>query len=218
VTIGKGTGWGHPADEVPPQWAAGDDELHRLVNGALRAEVEGAGPAPVVGLRGGTFWTMVGGPAALGRADRVANEGVASGAMAYPCDVLEVQADDRAPVLAVASVVARNLDYTRLLAVMNTQELVVPVAGRLRLGHRAHPGDGLIDVIDASLRRSELVAVARRARLGAYLPHPRISEERRPFAERTFDRRRHLVVDGVRRGRVTRLAIRVLPDRLALVV
>ncbi|GIT46786.1 MAG: hypothetical protein Ct9H300mP12_13710 [Acidimicrobiales bacterium] len=49
--------------------------------------------------------------------------------------------------------------------------------GRWNLAPRAHPGDGLLDVLDASLSWAEVPAAWRRLGLGVHVPHPGIREE-----------------------------------------
>lgn len=210
MTIGKGSGWGVPTTAIPQRSVGTDAELHQIVNGPMAAAVLAGEPVEAIALTGGSFWKMVGGAAVPGRA-------TSPDSVTFPCDVLSISWDG-GHVLGVASTVARNPRWTSVFVAMNTQDLSVRFFGGLRLGHRAHPGDGLVDVYDADLRVSDLRKVAQRARLGAHLPHPRIRESRVASCERTFQRPRRLRVDGISIGRTRNISISVLADRLRLVV
>ena len=101
-----------------------------------------------------------------------------------------------------------------MIAVMNT-----PWFRGLRLGHRAHPGDALLDVVEGvGLRFDDLRRIVPRARHGAHLPHPKLRETRTAVASWEFDRPRRVVIDGRFAGRVRRLAVEVEPDALTVVV
>ena len=113
----------------------------------------------------------------------------------------------------VAHVVARTRLWSYALVAMNAQWL-----GRWNIGPRAHPNDGLVDVYESRLAPGQRLAVRRRLRQGAHLPHPGITERRTPETTVRFPRALRVVLDGRRIGTARELALRVLPDALTVVV
>jgi len=202
MTIGRGTTWGvEGALPAGAPTVSSDAELHALVVAHL-----GSGePLPVIGLRGGGLWRTVGGagaPARLGTPH----------AMHLPVDVIEADLDDRRTWF-VSTLVAHDVARRRWVVALNGQ-----FVGTRQLGPRAHPGDGLLDVYQGALAPGELIEVLRRARNGAHLPHPHITGRRSSGVELHLDRRHAVRLDGVSAGHATRLAMRVLPDALTVVV
>ena len=125
-----------------------------------------------VGLTGGSLWSMLGGASCVGRI-------TTSESVGYPCDVVDVRTDV-GDFRFIASMAAHTLTWSRAVLAMNVQDF-----GRFRFGHRAHPGDGLVDIYQADLPMQQRFLVAKRARLGAHLPHPFIREQRVAHAELT---------------------------------
>ena len=204
MTIAKGQPWGRPGrlpDGAPV--AASDAELRELV---VRHRV---GPTPLplaVGLTGGALWRTLGGPGAVGRLHR-------DDAMWLPIDVGRASLDG-ATTWFVASVVARTWNWTRAFVAMNGDWV-----GRYQFGPRAHPNDGLLDTYAAQLRWQDIAKVARRARNGAHLPHPGITERRIRTGRITFERPRRVWIDGERWAtRVRAMELWVEPDSLSVVL
>jgi hypothetical protein len=178
-----------------------DAEARRVLEEARRQ----GRPFPTLGLAGGDLCRTLGGrgdPARLHLAD----------AARFAVDVGEVLLDGRLH-LFVAHLVARDPLWLRAFVAMNAEWL-----GRLDLGPRAHPGDGLLDTYEARLRPGDLPAVWRRARTGTHLPHPRIRERRAPAVQVGFPRPRWVWLDGERVGRARNLAVRVAPAAAVVVV
>ena len=90
--------------------------------------------------------------------------------------------------------------------------------GRWNLAPRAHPGDGLLDVLDASLSWAEVPAAWRRLGLGVHVPHPGIREERTTATQVSFDRSARAWLDGRPIGGVDRLSLRVQPGALRVAI
>jgi YegS C-terminal NAD kinase beta sandwich-like domain len=202
MTIGPGTAWSVPGTLPPgaPVFSS-DRALSEALNDARRNGVS----MPVVGLTGGTLWTTVGGPSVVGRL-------TTTEARHYPVDVGWAEIGGEVH-LFVAQVIARTR-WRDITAVMNT-----PFWGRLRLAPRAHPGDALLDLIEAEgLGLDDVRRVLPRARHGAHLPHPKLSERRVSHMSWTFDRPRSVFVDGLRQARVRELSVGLHPDALVVVV
>jgi hypothetical protein len=202
MTIRKGEAWGTPAP-LPADGVivASDREAAEAVARARRRH----SPPPTLGLVGGDLARTLGSTGDAGR--------LRSGdAVTFPVDLGEVLVDGRLHFF-VAHLVARNRWWTRAFVVMNAQWL-----GQLNLGPRAHPNDGLLDVYDAHLGARDVLKVRARARAGAHLPHPGISERRTAAVQVGFERPLTLWLDGARAGQARNLSVRVEADALSVVV
>lgn len=201
MTIAKGRPWGHPAPLPPDGLVVGSDaEAGAAVEQARRT----GQPPPVLGLLGGDLCRTLGGrgdPARLTSAD----------AVTFPVDIGEVLVDGTWHVF-LAHLILRNRRWTRVTAVMNAALL-----GSWNPTPKAHPNDGLLDVLDARLRLGDLPAIRSRLPHGAHLPHPRIAHTR--VATLDLDvRGRRLWLDGVAVDATGPLHVTVRADALTVVV
>ncbi len=95
----------------------------------------------------------------------------------------------------------------------------VAVAGNVGQWHRyralprAHPNDGLVDVVWGELSWSDLLVVARRATTGTHLPHPALTERRAASVEVELTRPAAWFVDDRFLARGPRARISVHPRR-----
>jgi len=203
VTIRRGEAWGQPGvlDAGAPV-VHSDADLARLVRQARQV---GAAP-PTVGLLGGDLCRTVGGPGEEGR--------LTSGGVRLPIDVVRADIDGAAHWFT-AHLVARRWGWRgRTVVAMNAQWL-----GDLRLGPRAHPNDGRVDITDGTLPPGDRSEARRRARSGSHLPHPALSTSRVATAELDLGRGLGVWLDGVRVARrAHRVVLTVEPDALEVVV
>ena len=193
MTVKPGSAWGAVV-ETP------SDALEVFGDDQLAAAIERGEPRPLVVL-GGDLRRTAGSPAGTGTVVRV------------PIDILRVTADG-APMIAVAHVVARRPGRVgwlrgRVVAVMNAEHI-----GRWDVAPRSHPNDGRFDLVDvaASMSLRERWQAFRRLATGTHIPHPRIASRRSRDETFTFDRPMALWLDGVARGTVRSLTVRVVPD------
>ncbi len=207
VTIRRGQPYGETAalgadDAV----AAGDDELRSLVGAAVLDGIE----RPTIGLVGGDLHRTLGAPR------HTAVELRAGRGMRFPIDIGVVTFDgDPAPRVFVAHLVAgpRRLWAGRTVIITNAAFL-----DGQNVGPRAHPNDGLLDVIDGSLGFSDRRQARRRLATGTHVPHPSLAERR--TAAYRVDSARALTVrlDGVPTARSTGFSVEIRPDSLWVVV
>lgn len=203
MAIRKGEPWGTPGP-LPAHGVLvrGDGEAVDVVDAARRA----GEPVPPLGLLGGDLCRTLGGRGDEGR--------LRSGdAMTFPVDLGQVLLDGRLHHFLAHLVARRPFWLGRGVVAMNAAWL-----GDLNLGPKAHPGDGLLDVTEGRLRPGELLAARRRARLGAHLPHPRLSMRRTAAARFHFDEPITVRLDGRPVGDFHDLAIQVEPDAVTVVV
>ena len=114
----------------------------------------------------------------------------------------------------VAHLVARRSWWIgRVIAVMNAEWL-----GRWDLGPRAHPGDGLLDISDATLSFGDRLKARRRLPTGTHLPHPGIETDRVGAWQVELQPALDVWLDGERIARARNLSIRVEPEALTVVV
>lgn len=199
MTVKPGSVWGEVVDA--PNGAL---VLHR--DDELAAAIERAELRPLV-VRGGDLHRTAGAPTATGSAVRI------------PIDILRVTADG-APMTAVAHVLARRPGHLgwmrgRIVAAMNAEHV-----GRWDVAPRAHPNDGRFDLIEvaASMSARERWQALRRLSTGTHVPHPRIASRRSREETFTFDRPTGLWLDGVARGTVRSVTVRVVPDAAEIYV
>lgn len=203
MTIGPGSEWSHRG-ELPsgsPVFST-DRALSDLVQ-----QVRAAGEAmPIVGLTGGTLWDAVGGPTVVGRLHTVDSR-------QYPVDIVRAETDDQR-LWFVGALLARTTTFRHGVAVLNT-----PWLGALRLGHRSHPGDALLDITEGNnLSIHDLRQIIPRAKRGAHMPHPKLAERRVASAAWMFPKPHRIVIDGRFVGKTRSLAVCVEPDALTVVV
>ncbi len=207
MPISKGSSYGEPGPLPPGALIVGSDGEARAAVEAARRERR---PLPALGLLGGDLCRTLGGGS---DGDRGGEGRLRSlGGVCFPVDLGEVLLDGRLHFF-VAHLVARSRLWTRAFVAMNAQW-----RGDWNLGPRAHPGDGLLDTYDVRLRPGQLLAVRSRLHHGAHLPHPGIEERRSPAVSVELDRPLPVELDGMAVGAARRLAVRVEPDALQVVV
>lgn len=203
MTIRKGEPWGGPG-ALPDDGVLvhTDAEARAVVTAARRAGL----PVPTLGLLGGDLARAVG---ATGDEARLRGPD----ARRLPLDLGAVLVDGTLHWF-VAHLVARGpLWQGRAVVAMNTELL-----GPWKVAPRAHPNDGLLDVLDGRLGWDDRLKARRRAVHGEHLPHPAIRVTRTAAIQVELDRPTEVRLDGERIGRARRLSIRVEPDALVGVV
>lgn len=192
MVISKGEPWGEPHGPQPERHLADDAELSAYVAGHRGS---------VVSVSSGDLHRT------LGLADMRPEP------LWFPVDLgfAALDGDPEAPFVAHA--VARSRSWLGPGAVAMNAAWI----GDRYLGPRAHPNDGLVDITFGALPLRQLAAAATRSKTGAHLPHPDLTVRRVVAWEHTFDRPRHLWLDGRHAGSGRHLTIRVEPDWFTLV-
>lgn len=205
MTIRAGEPWGGPGTLPAGGVIVGSDAAAAAALDEARRERR---PVPALGLLGGDLCRTLG-----GRGDRARLQ--AGPATVVPVDLGEALVDGRVHRF-VAHVVVRGRSWWRgpIVAAMNAQYL-----GRWDVAPRAHPNDGLLDVVevDASMGVGERWKAWRRLPAGAHLPHPAI-EVKRVAAVQLDAGGRHVWVDGVDLGPARAVSVRLEPDALTCAV
>jgi diacylglycerol kinase family enzyme len=205
VTVRKGEAWGE-AGGLPPGAVvvASDAEARRVVEAARRAD---EAPPPLA-LAGGDLCRTLGGRGERGRWER-------GEAVRAAVDLGSVLVDGR-QFWFVAHLVARRSWWRgRVVAAMNAEFL-----GAWDVAPQAHPGDGLLDVVDAAADLSLVDRLKARRRLpaGGHVPHPQISVTRRPAAQLELAARTPVWLDGEPVGEARNLSLRLESDALTCIV
>jgi hypothetical protein len=205
LTVRKGEGWGEPGTLAEDGVVVRSDaEARRVVERARRA---GERPPPL-GLAGGDLCRTLGGRGDVAR--------LRSGdAVRLPVDVGAVLLDGRLHWFVAHLVARRSWWRGPLLAAMNAEFL-----GPWDVAPRAHPNDGLLDivVVGPGMTLGDRVRARRRLAAGAHVPHPAIDQSRRPAFQTRFDRPTGVWLDGERIGAATDLSVRIEPDAVICVV
>jgi hypothetical protein len=202
MTVRKGSSWGEPGAAPAGVTVVDTDRaLARAASLALdRGEV-----APVFGLTGGDLHRTLGSPPP----ERLHT----AAAMWLPIDLVRVELDGQ-PECFVAHLVVGGRTWFRGRTVMAMNAAFV---GDANLGPRAHPGDGLLDVVDGRLDWADRRAARRRLGSGTHLPHPGLAQVRRAEWSTTFDRPVPVRLDGEPVGSFRSIRAAVEPDALVVV-
>ena len=201
MTVERGRDWGGPgsvpADAVV---AASNAALRAVITSARRADR----PIPDVALVGGDLCRTLGGR----------GEAVPGGTgTRVVVDIGSVLLDGRLHWFAAHLVARSPGGMGRWWVAANAAH-----HGRWNLAPRAHPGDGLLDVLDGALRPAAKIAAWRRLGRGDHVPHPDIGYRRVPAVQITFDRPLTVRLDGEVVGRFRNLSVRIEPEVLRLAV
>lgn len=203
MPIVRGVDWGEhgplPGNGVIVR---SDAEARRVVEQARRS---GAAPPPL-GLLGGDLCRTLGG---TGDAERLRSDA----AVRLPVDLGAVLLDGRIHWFVAHLLARRRWLRGRILAVMNAEWF-----GEWRLGPRAHPDDGLLDVSDGDLAPRDRWKARRRLATGDHLPHPGIRVRRVAAFQEEFDPPLRVWLDHEPAGLARVLSVRVEPDALLVVV
>jgi len=208
VTIEKGRPWGEPwtGPEYLPT-VDGDADLARLAH-----EAHLAGEVLVATPRSGDLLRTLGldAPRDPGRRHR------------YPVDLavahLRARTGGEAVTVAfVAHLTVRDRPLTGFGPGLSVAVMNAAWFDDLRLGPRAHPNDGLLDVTEGTVGPGQRREANRRARTGSHLPHPGLRTARTATWEGAYRRPVPVWTDGVRRGRYSSIRVDVVPDAFAVV-
>lgn len=205
MTVRRGEAWGEPGALADDGVVVHSDvEARRVVEAARRA----GEPPPPLGLAGGDLCRTLGG---RGDVLRLRSDD----ALRAPVDLGAVLVDGRLHWFVAHLVARRSWWRGPILAAMNAEFL-----GAWDVAPRAHPNDGLLDVIEvaADMSLADRVKARRRLPTGSHVPHPAIRQGRRPALHATFDRPTPVWLDGERIGAATALSVRIEPDALICVV
>ncbi len=203
MTVRKGESWGEPGPLADDGILVRDD---RAASDALAAARRDRRPLPELGLLGGDLARTVG---ATGDVDRLRS----SDARRLPVDLGTVLVDGRLELFVAHLVVRRALWQGPFIVVMNAEHL-----GPWKMAPRAHPGDGLLDVLEGSLGLDDRLRARGRARTGDHVPHPAIRQRRVAAAQFDVPRGASVWIDGRRLGDASHLSVRLEPDALIAVV
>ncbi|MBK5224515.1 MAG: hypothetical protein JJE52_16890 [Acidimicrobiia bacterium] len=203
MTIEKGQAWGEPG-RLPDDGVVvrSNAEANAVVTAARRERR----PIPVLGLLGGDLAHTMG---ATGDEARLRSDD----ALTVPVDLGSVLVDGRLHWF-VAHLVVRHLWWQgRFVVAMNADHL-----GPMVLAPRAHPNDGLLDVVDGRLGVDDRLKARRLVRTGDHLPHPDISVRRTSATQVELDRSTPVRIDGITIGTARTLSLRIEPDALTCVI
>ena len=205
MTVRKGEAWGESGGLPAEGVIVGSDAEARVVVTEARRAGE---PVPPLGLVGGDLCRTLGGRGDVARLR-------SDDAVRVPVDLGSVLVDGRQHWFVAHLVARRGWWRGRIVAAMNAEFL-----GRWDVAPRAHPGDGVLDVLEVDDRMGVGDRWRARSRLGtgSHLPHPAIAVSRRSAVQVDLDRPTPVWLDGERVDEARRLSVRVEPDALVCVV
>ena len=198
MTIKPGQDWGAEGN-VPP-----DTPVVTTDRELASAAAEGI---ELVALDGGDMWRTLGGRG--GVRDRLGGP-----SWITPIDLADVSLDGRDLGPMAAHVIARSrLWLGDAAAIMNAQWW-----GDRDMAPRSHPGDGRLDTLVGALPLRQLLQARTLVRSGRHIPHPAITTGRPTRFDHTFERPRHIWVDGQHRGSGRTLAVAIRPNAISVLV
>jgi diacylglycerol kinase family enzyme len=90
--------------------------------------------------------------------------------------------------------------------------------GADNLGPRAHPDDGLLDLVEGRLGWWDVLRSGSRRRSGTHVPHPGLTQQRCRAVTRDFPGEGRVSVDGVPRGGAVRVELGVSADAATILI
>jgi hypothetical protein len=202
MTVEKGKPWGRSAPLPPHGITVESDAAASEIAGAALADQR---PLPTIGLLAGDLCRTVGGP---GDRERMHTHA----AVTLPVDVCEVEFDGMRRVFVAHVVARRSWWHGRIWAALNAEWI-----GDWDVAPRAHPGDGLLDIVDVTLSARDRVRARKRVATGTHVPHPQIRQQRVGSVEVEFDRALKIWADGMPIGESRAISVRVI-DQMDVVV
>jgi hypothetical protein len=201
--IEKGQDWGEagplPEDGVV---VGSDAEARAVVTEARRANR----PVPPLGLLGGDLCRTVG-----GRGDEARLR--SSEATRLTVDVGSVLLDGRLQWFVAHLVVRRGWLRGPIFGAFNAEWL-----GDWDVAPRAHPGDGVLEIVDVTMSTGDRLKARTRLATGTHVPHSGIRVRRAEAVQRDVPKGQAVWLDGERLGSCRAISIRVEPDALRIVV
>lgn len=203
MSIERGREWGSsgplPDDGVV---VASDAELLHLVTRHRRAGTE----VPPLALTGGDLWRTLGGSPGVERWRGEQGQRLR-------VDLGTALMDGRLHWFCAHLVARHSWLRGRTWVAANAAHL-----GNWNVAPRAHPGDGLLDVLDADLATGQRFGARRRLPSGTHVPHPGIRYTRTRAEQVDFERPTPIWLDGRRTGTARRLSVRLEGGALLIVV
>jgi hypothetical protein len=201
--IERGSDWGSagplPADGVLVRT---DAEAREVITEARRSGRE----VPPLGLLGGDLCRTLGG---RGDEERLGS----TDASRLEVDLGSVLIDGRLHWFAAHLVARRSWWRGRLFGAFNAQWL-----GDWDVAPRAHPGDGLLEIVEVTMSVADRVKARRRLSSGTHVPHPGIRIRREHAVQIDLEAGQRVWLDGEPVGDARNLSLRVEPDALRVVV
>ncbi|MBC8195422.1 MAG: hypothetical protein ISR42_08815 [Acidimicrobiia bacterium] len=179
--------------------ASSDSELRRIVSDVRRS----GGELPVVGLTGGDLWRTLGGP---GRSRALSDD-----ATLVAVDIGSALLDGEIHWFLAHLVARRSWMVGRCWVAANAAH-----HGSWNLAPRAHPGDGLLDLLESDLSTRQRLQAHRRLHAGNHVPHPGITYSRSSAAQTTFRHLTPVYLDGERITSCRQISVRLEPSALRL--
>jgi hypothetical protein len=203
MTVERGRDWGRAAP-LPDDGVVvrSDAEARAVVERARRA----AAPVPPLGLLGGDLCRTLG-----GRGDE--RRLFSPAATTVRCDLGSVLVDGRLHWFVAHAVLRRGWWRGRVVAIMNAQW-----RGQWDVAPRAHPGDGLLDVLDTDLAPGDRWKARARLPSGSHVPHSGIRTSRTAAVAFELAPPLDVWLDGERVSRARSLAVRLESEALTIVI
>ena len=202
MSLSRGQNWGGLGGLPDGSEVAGSDSELGAIVGAARSA---GNDLPTVGLTGGDLWRTLGGTDT--------GSGFSDDSTRVLVDIGSALRDGRIHWFVAHLVARRNWLTGRCWIAANGAHL-----GHWNLAPRAHPGDGLLDLLDSDLPLRQRLNAHRRLHSGTHLPHPGITYTRQPAVQVSFRHPVPIYLDSEPVGAHRNISVRVEPAVLRLVI
>ena len=195
--------WGKPG-VMPPDGLVvnGNEELQEIIESCRRSNNE----IPTIGLAGGDLWRTLGGKS---HHDRLRK----GDAQLFSVDLGAALIDGHIHWFASHLIVRTRIWAGRTWIVANTSHY-----GNWNIAPRAHPGDGLLDILDLNLGFSDRLKARSRVQAGNHVPHPDIHYQRRPAAQIEMKKETDVWIDGKKITKASQISVHIEPDALRVML
>ncbi|MDG1411533.1 MAG: hypothetical protein P8L46_12505 [Acidimicrobiales bacterium] len=200
MSVERNQDWGEVAD-VPDgiEWFSSDRAASVAISTARRANK----PLPQIGLTGGDLYQTLGG----GFRSTPPAKGTTGTKLSI--DLGAALLDGKLHWFLAHLVARRSWLRGPVVVAANAAHL-----GSWNIAPKAHPGDGRLDTLEATLAFSDRLKARSRLPLGTHVPHPDITMRRSKASQWEFKRGMPIYLDGTRTAVVNSLSIRLEPDAL----
>jgi len=179
----------------------GNQELQDVIETCRRSNEE----IPTIGLAGGDLWKTLGG--------KSHHERLGGDAQLLSVDIGSALIDGHIYWFASHLIVRSKSWVGRSWIAANTAHY-----GNWNIAPRAHPGDGLLDILDINLDFSDRLKARSRVHSGTHIPHPDIQYQRRPAGQINLEKKTDVWLDGKKVMKASQISVRIEPDALKVMV
>ena len=202
MNIEKGRNWGYssplPSDGVIIK---DNKELLEKITSCKREGID----LPVFGLLGGDLWRTLGGRHEEGHL-------YGKDATTRDVDLGCVLLDGKIHWFCAHMLIGSKLKGKKIF-ISNVAHY-----GKTNPAPKAHPGDGVFDMLESGLSMIQTGKAIKRLSTGTHIPHPEIKYKRVKYEQFSFMKKMNVQIDGKKIGKFSNISFRVENEALRVVI